>query len=487
MQRGRMTYLLALALAALAHRAPAAQDRPAAPAAPAPAGPAANAPAPCAVAKIVVRVPSGGKYTVYLQDGSTAPQEVTDRAELTPPAGARQATVYVLDPRSGYAARKTVDVAGAPVEVAFAGPDFKLVQKVRVLVTGKEGKPVAGGVVTLTDSARGSSRRILDRSSLGTAEFDMVPSGAGTLTVTPEGGTATTKQVNIDLARGDTAQSIPVALPEVTAVVEPAAGSAPVAPRAPAPAAGTPAAGTPPAAVPPSPPAAVPAVPATQPLPTAPSGGGDLGGTLIGFLFLAALLYGIIAYMKTRGITVEMLIKKLGVQPDAVAVGGGSLAGANTAGAAPAPGTAPAPPPVVADPNQCPFCGQMKAPDGTCACTVTRGAAPGFTGAPAFGGLTGAPAAGARLVGIAGTYLGQVFPLSGTAVIGREPTNGVPLDRDHTASRRHAQISEQGGAYVIQDLGSANGTFVNGARVAEAPLRPGDEIGIGGSRFRFEV
>jgi pSer/pThr/pTyr-binding forkhead associated (FHA) protein len=88
---------------------------------------------------------------------------------------------------------------------------------------------------------------------------------------------------------------------------------------------------------------------------------------------------------------------------------------------------------------------------------------------------------------MAGTYMGQVFPVAGSAVIGREPANGVPLDRDTTASRRHAQISAEGGGYRIQDLGSANGTFVNGARVTESLLNPGDEVSIGGTRFRFEV
>ena len=88
---------------------------------------------------------------------------------------------------------------------------------------------------------------------------------------------------------------------------------------------------------------------------------------------------------------------------------------------------------------------------------------------------------------MAGTYMGTVFPLSGLAVIGREPTNPVPLDRDTTASRKHAQILAEGGVYRVQDLGSSNGTFVNGARVEETVLQPGDEVSIGGTRFRFEV
>jgi pSer/pThr/pTyr-binding forkhead associated (FHA) protein len=58
---------------------------------------------------------------------------------------------------------------------------------------------------------------------------------------------------------------------------------------------------------------------------------------------------------------------------------------------------------------------------------------------------------------------------------------------DSTVSRRHAVIALDGGGHVIRDQGSSNGTFVNGARVAEAPLRPGDEVSIGGTRFRFEA
>ncbi len=83
--------------------------------------------------------------------------------------------------------------------------------------------------------------------------------------------------------------------------------------------------------------------------------------------------------------------------------------------------------------------------------------------------------------------MGRVFPISGTATIGREPTNPVPLDQDTTTSRRHAQITDEGGSYRIQDLGSSNGTYVNGSRVTEALLQPGDEVSIGGTRFRFEV
>jgi pSer/pThr/pTyr-binding forkhead associated (FHA) protein len=82
--------------------------------------------------------------------------------------------------------------------------------------------------------------------------------------------------------------------------------------------------------------------------------------------------------------------------------------------------------------------------------------------------------------------MGQVFPLGGEATIGRDPGTEVPLAEDTTVSRRHARIRASDGGYCLEDLGSSNGTFVNGGRVTEAPLRPGDEVSIGGTRFRFE-
>lgn len=443
----------------------------------APAAAPAATPASAAATTVTVRVPSGGSYTAYIQENTTAaPKTIQDKGELELPAGGKAATVYVLDTKSGYAARKAVEPGAAAQELSFASPDFKLVQKVRVAVTGKDDKPVARVSVSLTDSGKNTYRKILPPASKGVAEFDFVLSGAATVSTTPEGGSTTTKEITVDLPKGETVQTIAFALPEVTDVVEPD--------PAPAAAATEPAPAAAPAAAPPAAaPVAQPAAPA--PLPAAPaSGGSDWGGTLIGFIFLAAIAFGAYTYMRNKGITTDMLLKKLGVQPDTVVAGGGSLAGANT-GAVPAPGPAPAPPPVVADPNQCQFCGQMKDPSGGCACTVTPGSlsapAPGFGAGPAGAG------SGPRLVGMSGTYMGQVFPLAGTAVIGRDPSNAVPLDRDNTASRRHAQILDTGGSYQLQDLGSANGTLVNGARVTEIVLNPGDEVAIGGTRFRFEV
>jgi pSer/pThr/pTyr-binding forkhead associated (FHA) protein len=68
--------------------------------------------------------------------------------------------------------------------------------------------------------------------------------------------------------------------------------------------------------------------------------------------------------------------------------------------------------------------------------------------------------------------------------IGRSRDNDIRL-ADDRVSRRHAQIDLQQGAFVISDLESANGTFVNGQRVQRQTLSNGDEIRIGDSRLFF--
>ncbi len=71
------------------------------------------------------------------------------------------------------------------------------------------------------------------------------------------------------------------------------------------------------------------------------------------------------------------------------------------------------------------------------------------------------------------------FPLSKfPVVLGREPTNDIVLD-DYRVSRKHARIILSAGQIVIEDLSSANGTFVNGVRISSSMLTEGDELRLG--------
>ncbi len=90
-----------------------------------------------------------------------------------------------------------------------------------------------------------------------------------------------------------------------------------------------------------------------------------------------------------------------------------------------------------------------------------------------------------RLVGISGSVVGKTFSLSGSFSVGRSPENTLPLD-DSKVSRRHAVIEQIADGTILRDLGSGNGTFVGGKKIAEYRLRGGDIIRIGGSQLRFE-
>ncbi len=75
---------------------------------------------------------------------------------------------------------------------------------------------------------------------------------------------------------------------------------------------------------------------------------------------------------------------------------------------------------------------------------------------------------------------GVTFPLEGDQlIIGRDSSNGVAIN-DAEISRKHSRLTFQGGKYVLEDLGSTNGTFVNGQRLAgPVVLKPGDVISLG--------
>ncbi|MGD0999580.1 MAG: SpoIIE family protein phosphatase [Candidatus Brocadiia bacterium] len=90
-----------------------------------------------------------------------------------------------------------------------------------------------------------------------------------------------------------------------------------------------------------------------------------------------------------------------------------------------------------------------------------------------------------KLIAIEGPFKGQTFPLREAMVLGRSIEADLRLD-DLAISRRHARISLVGGSYFIEDLGSGNGTAVNGKTIAAPiPLKNGDRIELADNVFRF--
>jgi hypothetical protein len=82
---------------------------------------------------------------------------------------------------------------------------------------------------------------------------------------------------------------------------------------------------------------------------------------------------------------------------------------------------------------------------------------------------------------------GMIYDLDGNIVLGRGEQAEIRLE-DPFASSRHARIYEQGGAIVIEDMGSTNGTYLNEELLeTPRPLHPEDRVRIGDSEFAFEV
>lgn len=95
--------------------------------------------------------------------------------------------------------------------------------------------------------------------------------------------------------------------------------------------------------------------------------------------------------------------------------------------------------------------------------------------------------AGAAKLVLVGGGPQEVFPLSrGETVLGRSSTSHLVVD-DPLASKAHCKILQQGALWALVDLGSQNGTLVNGKRVTECELKHGDQIRIGALTYYFSA
>lgn len=96
-----------------------------------------------------------------------------------------------------------------------------------------------------------------------------------------------------------------------------------------------------------------------------------------------------------------------------------------------------------------------------------------------------------RLIVLESTLLevaaGTIYPLASVTALGRAPTNAVPLP-DETCSLEHALLHQREGKWWLEDLGSRNGTQLNGQPVqAPMPVLNGDVIGVGGTKLKVEL
>lgn len=131
---------------------------------------------------------------------------------------------------------------------------------------------------------------------------------------------------------------------------------------------------------------------------------------------------------------------------------------------------------------------------------VVRSATKGMSQAPQESIILGAAEAnalraehglsGTRLLVLASSELGEgrTIEVAGPTIVGRHATSGIRLEHDEFASARHARIEPRLGGAWVDDLGSTNGTFVNGTRLKRARLaKAGDVIRIGATELQVQA
>jgi len=445
------------------------------PSGPATGGNAASAGGPGAPAgqrMVTVNVPEPGpKFWRILPspDGKQQdqlPKSFSDKKVVIP----LDPTMVGKSPKIAIDDEKTGNTAIKPVpennEITLLRPDFDRVHFVNVRVTW-DNKPVQVASVKLDPFDKVSQTQVIDAARQGVATFRDVAAGKGKLTIVYGDNFTQTQDIVVTTDHPGQSLDIPAPVSNKVATVDVAAATTTTAgataPNQAAPAIGSPA----------------------GPLPTAPAPAPDTGGGIGGFLgevlALAVVGGGVYLFWKwfqSGGFAATM--KKVGIE----------VSGPTPPSDAGTPWQPNAPaPPIIADPTVCQFCGQKRDAAGNCACSL----APGSSASPGVvAGAGPAVATQPRLVATMGVYSGSIFPLSpnGAGItLGRDTTNSIPLDNDTTVSRRHASIrSSDGASYTVVDEGSSNGVYVNGVRISGSQtLRPGDEVQIGNTRFRFEL
>jgi len=366
--------------------------------------------------------------------GKSATLEAPDSGKAGEKSALRSATLVVYDVSTGNEAVETIGFPVDPKGLALKPRDFDEARRVQIKITAQD-KPLESARVEFTDIAGRTQTAIVDPGTVGVVEFLDVTVGDATVKVFYGDGKTASQDITIPEERDAPVYftEVPVAGPADT--VEEAAGGAEQKAKA------------------------------AKHEARRESGAewtATLIGSLVGIIVLAVIVVVVILVLRSRGVTLDSSLRKLGVQlPEEVSPDAPT-------------GEQPA---VQLDPNICQFCGQRKDPQtGQCACSV----APQPAAAPA--------GSGPRLIGVQGSYAMNIFELkSDVTTIGREPDNVIALPDDTTVSRHHARITLENGIHMITDAGSSNGVFVNGEKTTEWALQPGDEIQVGTTKFRFEV
>jgi len=407
---------------------------------------------------LTLNFPDRSTKYVWVQDGYPTslpanPQAVESmQTQVSVPANTPGARVFVWDKLNGIVAQHQVSTLKQEAW-GVQSSDYKDIAEVKVAVQ-YGGNPVASASVALTDGDR-TQTQVLDSSAAGVLTFDLVKMGkvGAAVQYRSNGAMATPVNQTFDLTAPKVAvPNLTIAVPGPVETVQ-AQNAAP----------GTPAGGaTPP---PLNGTTAVPVEPGRDQVNSSPIG--SLVVVVIVLVCVGAAGYAFLMWVKKNPDKAKATFEQVGIQipkpPDADA----------NAGVPNVPIQAPAPPQPVqkimlGDPGPDPIA-----------------ASPAISTTPYGGGYGGSAVAASPQLR---SSSGDTIPVSDAPlVVGRDAGLGLSLVGESTVSRRHAEVVHRGGAAYVKDLGSTNGTFVNGAKVqGEVALRPGDEVQFGAIRFRYE-
>lgn len=394
---------------------------------------AAQAPPPT---KIKLTFEAAGKRLVWVQPKEAAAVAVeripvtTAGFELTGKEIRSDALVHVLDEDTGNLAVRQVKDIGAEWKVL--AKEFSLIGTVEVHVESG-GKPVAAASVQLKDGKGTVREELLAPDSNGTLTFEAVAPGdlkfRVRYKVKGEEADPFVATFPASLKRAKAIPTFTIALDGDVATV----GSAETekAPKAPE---------------------------KSEPKVAPRSAGSDLLNLFVTLAILGAVAYLTYRWFKQDPARMKAVLKRLGAEvPEPQTP--------QDPAAPPAAPAVPQPPPQILLDDAAP---------------TPLGTAPVSQAAVPISSASGEP----RLV----RDNGQVLKIAeGAGELGREDGLPYALSGESTVSRRHVEIAFEAGTVKVRDLGSTNGTFVNGVRLdGEAELRPGDQVQFGSVRFRFE-
>lgn len=410
-----------------------------------------------AQAEVFVRFPNAGDREIWIAKSLpvAAPKDtvITRAAQVNFPnkGHAPSEIVFVWDKATGnIAARKLADVK-RDAEWRVRDEDYKYVATVRIKVE-LGGKPLDAADIRADDGSR-EQAQLLDPSMKGVVDLFGIKPGDLKVTVNYRSGgtmaTPVTQIIPVALKRPEPVSTLAVALPSSQD------GDTPVSSDEPSSSGSEEKSEEKPKDD--APKEAAKEVPGTQPANPL----GSFVVVLLGLGIVGALVYFALKYAKQNQDEVADKLKQLGVQVPTP--GDDPNVGSSAAPVVPAAPAKPEPPQKI----------------------ILSDAAPDPVAPPAAmpppAGPTGVP----KLI----AENGDAFELpEGETIIGRDLGLGLSLVGESTVSRQHARVVKSGASLMIRDLGSTNGTFLNGLPlVGETNLSHGDAVQFGAVKFRYEA